>query len=91
MLVAGRFNPDERMRLVAQALLKIFSGSEQETTATFREDAVTLPLGEILPLLADAYHSRRTWLRDFDDEAVTISADLYEVALAYQHLRRPSA
>ena len=76
---------------MAQALLKIFSGPAQDTTATFNADAVTLPLGEILPLLADAHLSRRTWLRDFDDEAVTISADLHEVALAYQHLRRPSA
>ncbi|OHB78267.1 MAG: hypothetical protein A2W31_04675 [Planctomycetes bacterium RBG_16_64_10] len=52
---------------------------------------VTLPVGEILPLLADAVHSRRTWLRDFADDDLTISTDLYEVLLAYQHYRRPSA
>jgi len=48
-------------------------------------------MGEILPLLVDAAQSRRTWLRDFADEEVSISMDLYEVLLAYQHYRRPSA
>jgi len=41
--------------------------------------------------LVDAYQRQRTWLRDFDDDAVTISSDLYEVLIAYQHYRRPSA
>ena len=50
-----------------------------------------VPLGEILPLLADAVRNERTWLRDFEDDQVTISTDLYEVILAYQHYRRPSA
>jgi hypothetical protein len=52
---------------------------------------VTVPLGEIFPLLADAVRSERTWLRDFSDDEITISSDLYEVILAYQHYRRPSA
>jgi hypothetical protein len=53
--------------------------------------AVTVPLGEILPMLADAVRSDRTWLRDFQQEEITISMDLYEVILAYQYYRRPSA
>ncbi len=52
---------------------------------------VTVPLMEVLPLLADAVRSERTWLRDFEDDPITISMDLYEVILAYQHYRRPSA
>ena len=52
---------------------------------------VTVPVTEILPLLADAVESQRTWLRDFEDDEATISMDLYEVLLAYQHFRRPSA
>jgi hypothetical protein len=55
------------------------------------EGHVTLTLGEVLPLLADAYQSRRTWLGDFELDPVTLSSDLYEVLLAYQHFRRPSA
>jgi len=52
---------------------------------------VTVPLMEVLPLLADAVLSERTWLRDFEDDEVTVSMDLYEVLLAYRHYRRPSA
>ena len=51
---------------------------------------VTMPMGEILPLLADAVNSRRTWLQDFADDQITISSDLYEVILAYQHHIRPA-
>ncbi len=57
---------------------------------THRE-MVTVPLTDVLPLLADAVQSERTWLRDFGDDEITISMDLYEVLLAYQHYRRPSA
>lgn len=52
---------------------------------------VEVTLGEIFPLLADAVRSERTWLRDFAGDEITISSDLYEVILAYQHFRRPSA
>ena len=43
------------------------------------------------PLLADAVQSQRTWVRDFEDDEITIPMDLYEVLLAYQHFRNPSA
>jgi hypothetical protein len=54
-------------------------------------DRISMPLSEILPLLADAFRNDRTWLRDFRDDEVSISTDLYEVVLAYQHCCRPSA
>ena len=54
-------------------------------------ESVTLPLGDVLPLLLDAARSRRQWVDDFADDQITISSDLYEVLLAYQHFRRPSA
>ena len=52
---------------------------------------LTLPLEDVLPLLADAVASNRMWLRDFRDDEITISTDLYEVLMAYQYFRRPSA
>ena len=55
------------------------------------QNQVTVNVGEVLPLLADALASRRTWLRDFEQDEITISSDLYEVLLAYRHYRRPSA
>ena len=54
-------------------------------------ETCTLPLMDVLPLLADAARSQRTWLRDFEGDEITISMDLYEMILAYQHYRLPSA
>ena len=54
-------------------------------------NTVTVSVGEVLPLLADAVASQRTWLSDFEDDEITISADLYEVLLAYQYFRNPAA
>jgi hypothetical protein len=81
---------------MARAQLRVYYGPQVETTASLpatanHKDVVTVPLGEIFPLLADAVRSERTWLRDFEDDEITISSDLYEVILAYQHFRRPSA
>ncbi len=76
--------------------LRVFCGPNDETLddkpsrGTARE-TVRVPLAEIIPLLADAVRSQRTWLRDFEDDEITISMDLYEVILAYQHYRCPSA
>ena len=52
---------------------------------------VQVTLGEILPLLADAVASNRTWLADFADDEITISSDLHDVLQAYRHFRRPGA
>lgn len=79
---------------MAATRLRVYHGPEIEPTPTglsTEPDTVTLPAGEIIPLLADAYQSRRTWLRDFDDDSVTISSDLYEVLVAYRFFNRPSA
>ena len=77
--------------------LRVYLGPESESaaaTATSLRPAAettTVPFGEVLPLLADAFQSRRMWLEDFDDDDITISSDLYEVLLAFEHYRRPSA
>jgi hypothetical protein len=76
--------------------LRIYRGPGEDTlqerpAPSTDHNQVTVSVGEVLPLLADALASRRTWLRDFEDDDVTISADLYEVLLAYRHFRRPSA
>ena len=76
--------------------LRIYHGPQGEIGADTSQtevdrETVTVPLAEVLPLLAEAVESERMWLRDFDDDEITISMDLYEVILAYQHYRRPSA
>lgn len=76
---------------------RVYFGPEDDaTTATATanpgvQHKVTVPLGEILPVLADAIKQNRMWLNDFEEEQLTISMDLYEVLLAYEHYRRPSA
>jgi hypothetical protein len=82
---------------MAATRLRVYHGPDGQPTPDTAEkranaaDMVTLPAEEIVPLLADAYLSRRTWLRDFEEDAVTISADLYEVLVAYRFFNRPSA
>ena len=76
--------------------LRIYHGPEEEQPSIGIDEhrhrkSVNVPLEEILPLLADALRSQRTWLRDFADDEITISMDLYEVLLAYRHYRRPVA
>ncbi len=78
----------------AQRRFKVYYGPDSDSrTATVSKhqqpQTVTVSLGEVLPLLADAVNSRRTWLRDFAGDDITISTDLYEVILAYQHHLRP--
>lgn len=81
---------------MAASYLRLYRGPEDTAAPTLAKTAagkpcVTVALSEVLPLLADAVNSRRTWLSDFDSDEITVSADLYEVLLAYQYYRRPSA
>jgi hypothetical protein len=82
---------------MSRTQLRIYTGPAEDpsavklTQADNTRQTVTVPLAEVLPLLADAVRSERTWLTDFADDEITISMDLYEVLLAYQHYRRPSA
>ncbi len=54
-------------------------------------NSVTISVGDIFPALADALATSKAWLKDFEDDEITISYDLYEVILAYQHYQRLSA
>ena len=77
--------------------LRVYHGPDEAVSNTWVDQppsgkrCVTLSVSDVLPLLADAAASRRTWLSDFDNDEITISTDLYEVLLSYQHFRRPSA
>jgi hypothetical protein len=76
--------------------LRVYRGPAEHTAphgsaSSSGAATVTVSLDEVLPLLADAVASRRTWLSDFTDDQITISADLYEVLMAYQYFRHPAA
>jgi hypothetical protein len=68
--------------------LRLYHGPDN--VSTLAEPQITVRLGEITRILRDAVRTDRTWLRDFEDDEVQISTDLYEVLSAYTHLR-PSA
>jgi hypothetical protein len=80
---------------MARSNLRIYRGPETKTpvrpASKSSNPTVTVNVGDVLPLLADAVASQRTWLGDFEDDEITISADLYEVLLAYQYYRHPAA
>ena len=78
-----------------QPKLRVYYGPEGGATLSSsaaplpEAEQVTVSLGDVFPLLAEAARSRRAWLSDFSDDQITISQDLYEVIVAYQHYRRP--
>ena len=80
---------------MASHRFRVYYGPEDvltaESPAGSPRNMVTLSVSEVLPLLAQAERDGRAWVQDFASDQVTISSDLYEVLLAYQHFRRPSA
>jgi hypothetical protein len=82
---------------MAMRKLRVYTGPEVEQSGvSLLQDAlpgtaVKVTLGDILPLLADAVASNRTWLTDFEADELTISSDLHDVLQAYRHFRRPVA
>ncbi len=80
---------------MARAQLRVYYGPEKLRTtpqpAAEQDSTVRVRLQDVAHLLADAVQSRRTWLNDFANDEITLSSDLYEVLMAYQHFRRPSA
>ncbi len=75
------------MRTAPQPRLRLFDPENRVTLAPRQKK---IRLKEILKVLADAARDDRTWLSDFADDEVKISADLYEVLVTYRRLR-PSA
>ncbi len=55
------------------------------------EARVAVSVGDLLPLLAEAWESKRAWLHDFSGDRVIVSQDLYEVLLAYKRLNPAKA
>lgn len=75
--------------------LRVYYGPEDSrsvamTQLSDQEKTVDVPLHMILETLGEAVRKRRAWIDDFQDEKVTISADLYEIITAYQQMKRPA-
>ncbi len=67
--------------------LKLFFGDDQQTAAP---PEMSMNLAEFTRILKTAIEWDSTWLQDFSNDTVQISADLYEILSMYSHMR-PSA
>jgi len=74
---------------MATARLRVFPHPEEEQDS---DDIPAIPirLSDLYPLLAQAYRDNYIWLRDFEDDQLLVSNDLYEVVRAFSNCR-PSA
>jgi hypothetical protein len=76
---------------MASAKLRVFPPqSDEESKADPSAPAVSIRLVDLYPLLAQAYRDNYVWLRDFEEDEVLVSSDLFEVVRAFSDCR-PSA
>lgn len=75
---------------MATARLRVFPQPDDAPDEELREPTVPIRLAELYPLLAQAQRDNYLWLRDFEDEDLLVSRDLYEVVRAFSNMR-PSA
>ena len=74
-----------------QSRLRLYTGLEESNVDVVEdqapEDCVAMTFGELAQIVAHAAQTRRTWLRDFAEEDVKVSNDLYEILTAYSRIR----
>ncbi len=75
---------------MATARLRLFPRPEDEPSEDFHSPSVPIRLSDLYPLLAQAVRDNYVWLRDFENEELLVSNDLYEVVRAFSNMR-PSA
>jgi len=70
--------------------LKLFTPPAEESEPATEPD-VRVRLGDLLPVMAMAQRMNFIWLKDFLDDEVAVSQDLYEVMQAFRSSRPTSA
>ena len=75
---------------MATAQLRVFPRPEDEPQVEAHAPVVPVRLVDLYPLLAQAFRDNYVWLRDFEDEQLLVSNDLFEVVRAFSDCR-PSA
>lgn len=78
------FRPEIPMDSQGQGAVENHAYSELILEGVF--DPVRIAAGDFFHLIQDAISSKRAWLQDFEDDAMVISRDFYEVLLAYQRM-----
>ena len=75
---------------MATAQLRVFPRPDEDQQNSPHAPAVPIRLGDLYPLLAQAYRDNYIWLRDFEDDELLVSNDLFEVVRSFSDYR-PSA
>ena len=73
-----------KVRFMTQPPLRVFIGSDVPTPSP-EPPPVRVAMRDVVDALTDAARQKRGWIEDFADEEITISADLYDVIMAYQY------
>jgi hypothetical protein len=68
---------------ISDVPLKIYAASVEAQTP-----AVSVRIRDIMPALQEAGANKLTWVRDFADDPVMITRDLYEVLITFNRLKR---
>jgi hypothetical protein len=72
------------------AHLRVYPSSADDLDFETEAATVRVRLADLLPLVALAQRNNYQWLRDFLDDEVCVTSDLYEVMRAFR-CYRPSA
>ncbi len=72
------------------AHLRVYPLSREADDAEGQTPSVRVSVGDLLPLVALAHRHNYLWLKDFLEDEVIITPDLYEVLRAFR-CTRPSA
>lgn len=76
---------------MATARLRLFPHPDEDSrNIEAHEPSVPVRFADLYPLLAQAYRDNYVWLRDFEDEEILVTQDLFEVVRAFSY-SRPSA
>jgi hypothetical protein len=87
--VQNKARTEEEIRM-ATARLRLFPHPDDEPVEDFHTPSVPIRLSDLYPLLAQAVRDNYVWLRDFENDEILVSSDLYEVVRAFSNIR-PSA
>ncbi len=75
---------------MATARLRVFPRPEEDLREEEHTPSIPIRLVDLYPLLAQAYRDNYVWLRDFEEDQLLVTKDLYEVIRAFSNCR-PSA
>ena len=73
------------------ARLRLYSPPTDEVQEQRPTPDITVRLGDLLPLVAMAQRMNFIWLKDFLDDEVIVSHDLYDVMQAFRSSKPTSA